>query len=133
MYEMWFREAYRPLIEKGRLLAAVRPGDRRSPQDKGTSPGELFQIRIILVPGNLELGIEPKLSDFRANARIEWIEVTTISCLTNKSLVGCSPDSQIPELVKYHLGLIYNRVFKDTDEVSVIHWTYLEEENYESN
>jgi hypothetical protein len=54
-YELWFRLVYEDLILSKTMTAAVRPGDRREPNPKGTKVGEEVLIRILKKSGIPEL------------------------------------------------------------------------------
>lgn len=125
MYELWFRMPYRGLIAEGAFTAAVRPGDRRAPQPKGTEEGTLAAVRILEKPGDEETGIVPVFNDLSRKARIDRIVVKQISELHPEDLARCSPDSRSREAVIYHLGLIYNREFAPSETVSILYFTYL--------
>lgn len=125
LYELWFRMSYRGLLKEGAVTAAVRPGDRRSPQPKGTNEGSLAIIRVLKIFGDEKKGIVPVFDRLRRKVRIDKIFVKQIFQLQQEDLVGCAPDSLTAEAVMCHLGLIYNREFTPSDTVSVLRFTYL--------
>ena len=125
MYELWFRMPYRGLIAEGAFTAAVRPGDRRAPQPKGTEEGALAAVRILEKPGDEETGSVPVFNDLLRKARIDRIVVKQISELHPEDLARCSPDSMSLEAVMCHLGLIYNREFAPSETVSILYFTYV--------
>jgi len=126
MYELWFRETYKTLIQIRRVRLALRPGDRRYPQPKGVKEGDLAKIKILKRPGIEEQNIPPLFDDFETIVRIRKIAVKKLGELNNEELKTCSPDCQTKEVAKYHLGLIYNREFNDDDLISVIHFDYID-------
>lgn len=127
MYELWFRETYKTLIQNRQIRLALRPGDRRYPQPKGAKVGDLAMIKILKRPGIEEQNIQPIFDNFETTVRIKEIVVKPIGELDNDELKACSPDCQTKEVAKYHLGLIYNREFTDDDIVSIVYFDYIDE------
>ncbi len=125
MFELWFRKIYQPLLEDRSLTAALRPDNRIFPSSKGMKMGEVVKIKIIALPGDDERKIQATLLDsFEILVRIEELVVKRIKELNPKDFVGMSPDCQSKESAKFHLGLIYDRIFTDEDKVTVIKWSY---------
>ncbi len=121
-YELWFRKPYLPLLEQQAMTTAIRPGNRKRPNPKGTSVGEDIKLRLLDEAGN-ESSL-PRFNSFTANARITSIDVKTLEEITDEDLVGTSPDASRKELLPYHLGLIYNRALSKKELVSVIKFSY---------
>lgn len=125
LYELWFRIVYAPLIKERRMTACLRPGDRTK-SSKGTTEGSNALIKIISTPGSDCMGIEPNLEPGETKVRITKIVVKRFGDLTGVDLVDCSADCRSREMARYHLGLIYNKVFGDNDIVSIIYFEYLD-------
>ncbi|MDD5340997.1 MAG: hypothetical protein PHC97_01015 [Patescibacteria group bacterium] len=124
-YELWFRLAYKKLIEAKKLKVALRPGARKCPAPKCANENEEAVIKIIITPGNEEKKILPVFDDFQAKVLIYKIISKPIKELSEADLKDCSPDCQKPGLVKYNLALIYNKEFNDDDIVSLVYFEYL--------
>lgn len=126
LYELWFRLVYWKLIEERQFTAALRPGNRCFPAPKGTTVGEPALVRIIRLPGSEIQDTQPVFESVRdLKVRITDIKVKNFGDLTGFDLRDCSPDCRSKEMARYHLGLIYNRVFNDDDVVSIISFEYL--------
>ncbi len=124
-FELWFRVVYKQLIKNKKLTAALRPGNRISPHPKGTKVGEKVTLRIVLKPGDDETRQSAILDNkFKKNAQITALTVKPLGQLTKKDFLGMSPDCQSLEDAKYHLGLIYNKIFSNKDLVTIIRWKY---------
>ncbi|HSU73039.1 MAG TPA: shikimate kinase [Candidatus Binatia bacterium] len=121
-YELWFRQTYKPMIVEKSLTTAVRPGERVLPAPKGTYAGETARVRILSEPGTDNS--LPRFDEYATSVLIDSIDVKKISDLLPSELLGSSPDARDSESVKYHLGLIYNRQFKNEDVVSVLKFSY---------
>lgn len=124
MYELWFRAAYEKDIQERRFTSAIRPGNRLPGNDKAVPLGEKVKIKILKQPG-IEGRTPAIFSDFECVVQIRRVDVFKIRELTSDLLKQCSQDARDPELVKYHLGLIYNREFTDDEDVTLISWDYL--------
>lgn len=124
-YELWFRLAYKKLIEAKRLKVALRPGVRKCPAPKCTNENDEAIIKIIKIPGNEENDILPIFDDYQTKVLINKIISKEIKDLTQDDLKDCSPDCQNQELVKFNLALIYNKEFNDHDIVSLVYFDYL--------
>lgn len=127
VYELWFRRVFGPLVEAKTLTLAIRPGDRRRPNGKGTEVGERIRVRILEYPGHEKLGIEPIFEDIIADAVITAITVKPIGEINEEDLVGAAPNCQTRQGVYYDLGLIYNQVFTEDDVVSLVRFRYIDE------
>ena len=127
MYELWFRAAYEPDLIHRRFTSALRPGVRLAGNPKGVAVGETVRVRILHWPGDESRGQQPQFGAFECRAKITTMAVKKISELTVSDLANCTPDVHNPKLVKYHLGLIYNRIFQDDEEVTLLSWEYQEE------
>lgn len=125
MYELWFRKNYLEPIKNKTMLAAVRPGDRRSPNPKGTREQERIRIRIIEKPGSESNHIPPTFLNFCRYAEITEITVKPIGELAPAELRYCSRDSKTSAQVKQHLFSIYGHSFNDKDIITVLRWKYL--------
>lgn len=125
LYELWFRLAYKPLILNQTLTAAVRPGNRRYPNTKGTKEGQQARVRIIVRPGLDSANIMPEFDRFETRVEVCKIIIKPIFELTLEDLAGCSRDASTIELLKLHLGLIYNKLFFEDDLVSVLRFKYV--------
>ncbi|MFA6082206.1 MAG: hypothetical protein WC773_02195 [Patescibacteria group bacterium] len=123
-YELWFRLAYRDIILTKKMTAAVRPGDRRAPNNKGTSIGENVIIRVMKLPGNEAENINPIFTDDNIPAKITAIEVKRLQDVTPADLIGCSADCSDWHGVANQLSLIYNQVFTGPEEVSIVRFEY---------
>jgi hypothetical protein len=127
LYELWFRLIYKQLLIARGFTACLRPDDRRLPNSKGTKVGDMAVVRILLKPGSDELGIQPlKDEGFSVRVRITNIVVKKFGELTGVDLRDCSPDCRSKEQARYHLGLIYDRVFSDDDIISIVHFVYVD-------
>lgn len=125
-YELWFRRVFQPFLEAKTMTAALRPGDRKFPNIKGTKVGDIVKVKIILSPGDENRGIEAVLDSFEALVKIEVLVKKRIEDLVKEDFVGMSLDCHDKESAKLHLGLIYNRVFFDDDIITVIRWNFIE-------
>lgn len=125
IYELWFRLAYKKMIEEKRLKIALRPGVRKCPAPKCTNENDQALIRIIKIPGNEEKNILPVFDNYQANVVINKIISKKIKDLSTEDLKDCSPDCQTSELVKLNLALIYNKEFSDEDTISLVYFEYL--------
>lgn len=124
VFELWFRLVYKPLIKNQQLTAALRPGNRVFPNHKGTWVREKINLRILLKPGNDVDGRPGVLDQTNMPAKITELLTKSIGQIKNKNFIGMSPDCQSIELAKYHLGLIYDKIFTDDDIVTIIRWKY---------
>lgn len=124
-YELWFRLAYKKLIEAKKLKVALRPGVRKCPAPKCTNENEEAIIKIIVTPGNEEKKILPVFDDFQTSVLIKKITIKKIKDLTENDLKDCSTDCRSQELIKFNLALIYNKEFDDEDIVSLVYFEYL--------
>lgn len=127
LYELWWRYPYRRLLQKQLVTLAIRPGDRRLPNPKGTREGDIINLRILLKPGDEEPNLcrLPKLDNFLTSAKISKITVKKWSEVADKDLLGASPDCLTKEGAWYNLGLIYNKEIADNDLVSLIRFEYI--------
>jgi hypothetical protein len=128
MYELWFRAAYEPDLAHRRFTSAVRPGSRLPGEHKGVSEGETVRVRIIAKPGDETSGLLPVFRPFECLIRITGLRVKKLSEITQEDLRFCSEDARDPKTLKYHLGLIYNRVFQDDEPITLLSWEYLKED-----
>jgi hypothetical protein len=124
-YELWFRLAYKKLIETKQLKVALRPGVRKCPAPKCTNENDEAIIKIIITPGNEGKKILPVFDDYQANVIVKKIIMKKIGDLTEQDLKECSTDCQNPELIKFNLALIYNKEFNDDDIISLVYFEYL--------
>jgi len=122
-FELWFRLVYKPLLEAQKMTAALRPGNRQYPHPKGTFAGQDARIVILKTPGD-DNGRKAILDSIGRNIEITEVRTKKIGDLTAEDFTGMSPDCQSVEAAKYHLGLIYNILFSDENEVSIIRWRY---------
>ena len=126
---LWFRKVYHELLRNRTMTAAVRPGDRSNPKSLNyILPGEPVPVRIIKVSGNQAAGIPALLEpDEGITVEITGYIVKSICTLMSQDLAGCSPDASTRELVRWHLGLMYDRAsFDHAELVTVWHWRYVE-------
>lgn len=124
-YELWFRLAYKKLIEAKQLKVALRPGARKCPAPKCTNENDKAIIKIIKIPGNEENNILPIFDAYQTKVLVKKIISKEIKDLTEQDLKDCSPDCKNQELVKFNLALIYNKEFNDNDIVSLVYFEYL--------
>lgn len=127
MYELWFRKAYCQELRSQMLRAAIRPGNRKHPNKKGAVVNQVARIRIIDTPGSEVENIQPTFLNFESLARITELTVKKIGELEWSDLQYCSDDSKTIEQVKLHLQSIYHQLFTDEDQITVVHWEYLQE------
>lgn len=125
MYELWFRAPYEPDLRSRKFSSAIRPGNRTPGNDKGVEIGETVKVRVLEYPGLESLKLDPVFTSFEINVRITKGRVLRIDQLTEDDLRNCSPDVRDPRMVKYHLGLIYNRIFENEEKVTLLSWEYL--------
>lgn len=118
----WIRAAYQEGFGNRTITAVVRPGDRSSPNDqRNNPPGEDLPVRFIRVPGDQQRSIAPELfPDDGTTVRVTDCIAKPIGKLTTDDLRGCAPDCATPELVRYHLGSVYNTLLPSSDEVVTI-------------
>ncbi|MBI4142083.1 shikimate kinase [Candidatus Woesearchaeota archaeon] len=121
-YELWFRKVYKPLIESKQLTTIIRPGVRIRPEPKGTFPGEIARVRILVEPGTQNS--LPRFDDYATTVTIKEIKIKNLGEVTSQDLIGSSPETATPEAVKYHLGLIYNRILRENDKISLLYLQY---------
>src|SRR3989344_1785372 len=121
-YELWVRLLYKPLVRRGLMFAFVRPGDRRSPNPKGTQEGAEVAVRILKKAGSPKN--KPGFDFFEKLGEEEKIVVKKMKDLTKKYLAGSSPDFLAPEAVPIHLGWRCGIEFKPTDIVSIVRVKY---------
>jgi hypothetical protein len=114
-----------PLIKSGEMTLAVRPEDRRPPHPKAPRVGEHAKIRIIATPGDEEIGRQPLFGDFERVCRVDAMNVARICDLKPNDLTGASPDARYSYLIPFHLGLIYNRPFVNTETVTLVSFSYV--------
>jgi len=124
-YELWFRLAYKDLIASREMTAAIRPGIRKCPALKCTNENDRATIKILLKPGDEAKGLLPVFDDFVTEVVINKIIFKPLKDLQLDDLADCSPDCRTPELVKFHLALVYNQQFQDDDIISIVHFEYL--------
>lgn len=127
-HAMWFPVTYKGLVEDEALTAAVRPGDRSDPNSKtGLPVGEPIPIRFITEKGAPSRNISSILAPFQPEiwVRVTGVVVKHIEELTEGDLTGFSPDAAMPELVRWHIGVTYNRPLPDMgDLVTIWRWEY---------
>ncbi len=123
--ELWFRFPYRALLKDKRLKLIIKPGDRRYPNPKGFKEHQKVRLRVLQEPGAEKWNLLPIFDGFEARARILKIVVKELGWTRKAELKFASPDCQSRELIKYHLGLIYNQEFSYEDIISLIHFEYI--------
>jgi len=126
MYELWFRKPNAPHIMDRTLVAAIRPGDRRLPNLKGTAVGDAVRIRVLDKPGDDEAGLEPVLNGVNESAIITGLDVKRLGDLTAEDLADCVPFYATWQQMAHEMGLIYNQVFTGDDTVTVVRFRYQE-------
>ncbi|HYE22584.1 MAG TPA: hypothetical protein VD998_03275 [Verrucomicrobiae bacterium] len=125
IFELWFRAVYLPELIAQSFTAALRPGNRIKPDPKGTEEGAIVRVRILDRPGIEGFNILPEFHGFECCVKITGLLVQRLGDFQPKDLARCSGDCRTIDAAKYHLGLIYNRVFTDDDEVTLIVWEYI--------
>jgi hypothetical protein len=131
---LWTRKVYRAGFADGSITAVIRTGDRTKNKDAhGWLPhGVDMAIRFIDTQGYAPPGAnqyDPRwvnpvfIPDDGTTVRITRHIVKKICELTDEDLAGCSPDCSTPELVRYHLGLVYNTELPGLDQVVTI-WRF---------
>jgi len=126
----WTRKVYLTGFADGSITAVIRPGDRSGRTTRGWLPEKTdVAVRFIDVQGHTPPGVnqdDPRwvnptfLPDDGTTIRITECLIKTIGELTEEDLRGCSPDCATPELVRYHLGVVYNMELPDVDQVITI-------------
>ncbi len=119
------RAVYRDGFRNKTITAVVRPDDRSSPDHFGFIPSLIdIPVRFIRNVGERVVGAKADLwpDDGTTIIRTDCI-VRRISDLTSEDLEGCSPDCATAELVRYHLGLVYNQPLPNIDEMVTI-WRF---------
>jgi hypothetical protein len=97
--------------------------------DKNYLPmGQPLPVRVIKTPGSQAHGIAAVLEpDEGITVEIVEYIVKRIRNLTPEDLVGCSPDAATPELVPWHVALVYDRLpLGENDVVTIWRWRYVE-------
>ncbi|MDD2730648.1 MAG: hypothetical protein PHW33_00815 [Candidatus Portnoybacteria bacterium] len=124
VFELWFRLVFKPLIKKRILTAALRPGNRIFPSPKGAQVGERVNLRVLLKPGDDSENRPAILDSLQKPAQIISLIVKPLGQLAKEDFIGMSPDCQSVEAAKYHLGLIYGKIFTEEDLITLIRWKY---------
>lgn len=122
--ELWVRKAYEGLVRSEKLKVVFRPDDRRSNGNnhKYFHEGEKVTLRVLDKPGDEQRGIHPEFSGLTKIVRIKSISLHKIDELSAPDFCGSSPDVQSQEQLRYHLGLIYNKLpgdFVDTTKLEI--------------
>ena len=123
----WIRAVYRERFLDQTITAVVRPGDRSNPEktpDTHLPEGVDLAVRFLKKPGKREEGTMPEFyPDDGTTMRIVGHIVKQIKDLTVEDLVGTAPDTATPELVRYHLGTLYDTPLPHPDDVVTI-WRF---------
>lgn len=125
---VWMRKAYMAGYQNGMITVWVRPGDRSDPtKAKGNPIGVPIPVRFIAKAGNQAMGIDPMFfPDDGTTVEITEILAKPVGELTGDDLVGAAPDYATPELVKYHLAIVYDtELLGDDDVVTVFRCKHL--------
>lgn len=125
---VWMRKLYMPGFQNESITVWVRPGDRSDPtKSKGNPLGVPIPVRFIEKAGNQALGLDPKFyPDDGTTVEITACFAKKVSELTAEDLSGAPPDYATPELVKYHLAMVYDMLLLgDDDIVTVFRCKYL--------
>lgn len=124
---LWIRSVYYEGFQNRSITAVVRPGDRSSEAKTPKTylpTGTDLAVRFIVTPGNVETGALPVLMpDDGTTISVTECIVKRIGELTQEDLVGTAPDTQTPELVRYHLATVYNTLLPPLDDVVTI-WRF---------
>ena len=123
--ELSERKVFQELIESEKLKIVFRPGNRIFPNPKGYKVNEIVTIRIVTKPGDDELNRPPIFNNFKKRVRIKNITVKDINELDDDDFISSYPTINNTDLLKYHLGLIYNLSPSDITEISKIELEYV--------
>ncbi len=126
--EMAIRKIYWPLIIKGRVTTFFRPGVRLCAAYRGYCEKQVITLKKIEHLGSDRLGIAPQFDESEEIiASIEHIYSKKIGELNRSDFEGSSPDVYDSNVLKFHLGLIYNLSLDElTDDfhVTIIRLNY---------
>jgi len=106
----FYSEMYADMLRKGRKTATIRLGDK---SDKYRS-GQLVWITI-----GRRFGPRQKLF----TAIIDEVEVKQAGDLTAREIEKENPEMRLPEEIMTLLGRIYDRPVTPLDEVTIIHFS----------
>ncbi len=119
-YEFFVRQAFKEYVLKNDKLLFVRPGNRFAPNPKGTREGTVAKIKFIAIPGDEIRQIEPILEqNENIEVKIIKMSVKRINQITLEELSLLPDVLNNLEALKCCLGLIYNRIFLNDDEVTL--------------
>ena len=107
------------------ITAVVRSGDRTNQDDFRCIPeGVDMPVRFIKKPGDASRNMEAELfPDDGTTIRRTSAIVKKIEDLTSEDLLGTTPDTATPELVRYHLACINNTTLPSFKDVVTI-WRF---------
>lgn len=125
---LWIRSVYHEGFQNRSITAVVRPGDRSSYEKTPNTYLPLntdLAVRFIITPGDVKTKTLPVLMpDDGTTISVSECIVKRIGDLTSLDLVGTAPDTQTPELVRYHLATVYNTALPSLDDVVTI-WRFM--------
>ncbi len=107
--EMAFRKIYWPLLQNEEINTVFRPGKRLAGDERGYREGQVVMARVIDSMGADWAGVPPEFSEELSKLiRIKAVYVKKIQETGEDDFSGASLDVQNQDLLKYHLGVIYN-------------------------
>jgi len=126
--EMAFRKVYWPLLQNETINTVFRPGKRLESDERGYHKDQLVTARVIDSIGADWAGVPPEFAkDLSKIIRIKSIYAKRINEVDECDFIGATPDVQSKELLRYHLGVIYNLYPDEISEdsfVTVIKFSY---------
>lgn len=125
MVGLWIRIAYLAGFQDQSITAVVRSGNRTNQDDFRCLPeGVDIPVRFIEKPGDASRNIEAELfPDDGTTVRRTLAIVKKIKDLTDEDLLGTTPDTANPELVRYHLACVNNTVLPSPEDMVTI-WRF---------
>lgn len=119
---IWVKPVHMKGFQEGTITAYVRPGDRSDPEkEKGNPIGVPIAVRFIEKSGNQALSVSAVFfPDDGTTIELTKCFAKPVGELTLADLAGAAPDYATPELVKYHLAMVYDMALLNDDAVVTV-------------
>ena len=116
-----FRKIYLDLLKNKKVRTVFRPGSRPCKSEKGYCEDQIVKVRVIDDTGANWADLPPKFLDLDFSPIIiKNVELKKIKGLKKADFLYSTPDVKNKEMLKYHLGLIYNLSWQELSDDSVI-------------